>query len=291
MYVPINDMNDTGNGRRARSESRASGIHAVDARTGKVLWSHVQKNVCPPDLKFCDPGISSAVTATPGACSPDISGLALAAKAAALRKRKTCSRAIGPVEAEHASKIEAYKSAQKALILAKNDAEKREDSARAARATIERIGRTRERLEDQLAAIGRRADSVRGERALEALISAEDKIEYRPEVAVLMVIDSDNSHAVLSEAFKLKQVERFFDASGVTVEQAAAEMRAIAGNVQRAYPKDYSNLRFPVVQLSEVTTGEIRPLLWVVSGRGDLGAVDRDIERCQPHAGAGDGKA
>jgi polyvinyl alcohol dehydrogenase (cytochrome) len=36
-------------------------------RTGKLLWSHVQQNVCPPDLKFCDPGISSAVTATPGA--------------------------------------------------------------------------------------------------------------------------------------------------------------------------------------------------------------------------------
>jgi polyvinyl alcohol dehydrogenase (cytochrome) len=67
VYVPINDMNDTGNGDVLDPKAARPGIHAVDARTGKVLWSHVQKNVCPPDLKFCDPGISSAVTATPGA--------------------------------------------------------------------------------------------------------------------------------------------------------------------------------------------------------------------------------
>lgn len=67
VYVPINDMNDTGNGDVLDPKAARPGIHAVDARTGKLLWSHVQKNVCPPDLKFCDPGISSAVTATPGA--------------------------------------------------------------------------------------------------------------------------------------------------------------------------------------------------------------------------------
>ncbi|MGH9627949.1 MAG: ABC transporter permease, partial [Bryobacteraceae bacterium] len=53
---------------------------------------------------------------------------------------------------------------------------------------------------------------------------------------------------------------------GVTVEQAAAEMEMIARNVQRANPKDYSNLRFPVVPLREVVVGDIRPLLWVLSG-------------------------
>jgi polyvinyl alcohol dehydrogenase (cytochrome) len=43
------------------------GLFSIDAATGKVLWSTVQKNVCPPGLKFCDPGISAAITATPGA--------------------------------------------------------------------------------------------------------------------------------------------------------------------------------------------------------------------------------
>ena len=67
VYVPINDMNDTQNGDVLDPKAARPGIHAVDATNGKVLWSHVQKNVCPPDLKFCDPGISSAVTAIPGA--------------------------------------------------------------------------------------------------------------------------------------------------------------------------------------------------------------------------------
>jgi polyvinyl alcohol dehydrogenase (cytochrome) len=67
LYVPINDMNDTGNGDVLDPALARPGMHAIDAATGKVLWSTVQKNVCPPGLKFCDPGISAAVTATPGA--------------------------------------------------------------------------------------------------------------------------------------------------------------------------------------------------------------------------------
>jgi polyvinyl alcohol dehydrogenase (cytochrome) len=67
LYVPINDMNDTGNGDVLDPALARPGIHAIDATNGRVLWSTVQKNVCPPDLKFCDPGISAAITATPGA--------------------------------------------------------------------------------------------------------------------------------------------------------------------------------------------------------------------------------
>ncbi|MGH8637539.1 MAG: ABC transporter permease, partial [Burkholderiales bacterium] len=51
----------------------------------------------------------------------------------------------------------------------------------------------------------------------------------------------------------------------VTLAQATAEMETIARNVQRANPKDYANLRFPVVPLREVVVGDIRPLLWVLS--------------------------
>jgi putative ABC transport system permease protein len=53
---------------------------------------------------------------------------------------------------------------------------------------------------------------------------------------------------------------------GVAPSEAAAEMEMIARNVERANPKDYANLRFPVVPLREVIVGEIRPLLWVLSG-------------------------
>jgi polyvinyl alcohol dehydrogenase (cytochrome) len=67
LYVPINDMNDTGNGDVLDPARARPGMHAIDAATGRVLWSTVQKDVCPPDLRFCDPGISAAVTATPGA--------------------------------------------------------------------------------------------------------------------------------------------------------------------------------------------------------------------------------
>lgn len=67
VYVPINDMNDTRTGTTLSAEDARPGMHAVDAATGKLLWSHVQEDVCPDELQFCDPGISAAVTAFPGA--------------------------------------------------------------------------------------------------------------------------------------------------------------------------------------------------------------------------------
>lgn len=66
VYAPINDMNDTRNGDILDPELARPGIHTIDARNGKVLWSHVQKNVCPENLKFCDPGVSAAITSFPG---------------------------------------------------------------------------------------------------------------------------------------------------------------------------------------------------------------------------------
>ncbi len=67
VYVPINDMNDTRNGDALSAEDARPGVHAIDAATGKVLWSHVQENVCPDALQFCDPGISAAISSFPGA--------------------------------------------------------------------------------------------------------------------------------------------------------------------------------------------------------------------------------
>ena len=53
---------------------------------------------------------------------------------------------------------------------------------------------------------------------------------------------------------------------GVTLAQASAEMDAIAREVEQANPRMYTRLRFPVISLREIVVGDIRPLLWVLSG-------------------------
>lgn len=53
---------------------------------------------------------------------------------------------------------------------------------------------------------------------------------------------------------------------GVTVAQAAAEMEAIAHEVERSHPQGHKNLSYPVIPMHEVIVGNIRPLLWVLGG-------------------------
>lgn len=65
VYVPINDMPDTGDARVYDASIRGSGIHAIDAATGKVLWNARAPENC-AGIKFCDTGVSAAVTAIPG---------------------------------------------------------------------------------------------------------------------------------------------------------------------------------------------------------------------------------
>lgn len=67
LYAPINDMNNTRNGDVLDPEAARPGVHALNAANGELQWSHVQTNVCPPDMEFCDPGISAPVTAIDGA--------------------------------------------------------------------------------------------------------------------------------------------------------------------------------------------------------------------------------
>lgn len=66
VYVPINDMNNTRNGDFLDPALARPGVHAVDARNGKVLWSKVTPSICTEDRPFCDPGVSAAITAVPG---------------------------------------------------------------------------------------------------------------------------------------------------------------------------------------------------------------------------------
>ena len=66
VYVPIVDMDDTYDGREYDASQSGAGIHAIDAATGKVLWRRKANDVC-NDRQFCDPGVSAASTAIPGA--------------------------------------------------------------------------------------------------------------------------------------------------------------------------------------------------------------------------------
>jgi polyvinyl alcohol dehydrogenase (cytochrome) len=63
VWVPINDMDNTGGD---DISLYGAGLHAVDIATGDVLWRNIVENDFCEGKDFCDPGISSAITAIPG---------------------------------------------------------------------------------------------------------------------------------------------------------------------------------------------------------------------------------
>ncbi len=65
LYVPIVDMENTYDGRSYDATQYGAGIHAVDTRTGRILWRRQAVDRCKGE-KFCDPGVSAASTAIPG---------------------------------------------------------------------------------------------------------------------------------------------------------------------------------------------------------------------------------
>lgn len=67
VYVPIVDMADTRDGRKYDVDANGSGIHALDAATGQVLWRQRMTMDSCKGREQCDPGVSAAVTAIPGA--------------------------------------------------------------------------------------------------------------------------------------------------------------------------------------------------------------------------------
>lgn len=64
LFVPIADLADGHDGRHYDSAPRP-GLYALDPATGKTLWSAPAPDAC-LGRKFCDPGISAALTAVPG---------------------------------------------------------------------------------------------------------------------------------------------------------------------------------------------------------------------------------
>jgi polyvinyl alcohol dehydrogenase (cytochrome) len=61
LYVPISDGEDG----RTYPEARRPGLYALDLKTGDYLWKWAAEDVC-GGRKFCEPGISAAITAIPG---------------------------------------------------------------------------------------------------------------------------------------------------------------------------------------------------------------------------------
>lgn len=49
-----------------------------------------------------------------------------------------------------------------------------------------------------------------------------------------------------------------------SMEQAGSELQAIAKNVERAYPQEYSNLNYKMIPLTEDVVGKIRSTLWIL---------------------------
>ncbi len=66
IYVPIVDSALTADGTYTR-EAGFPGLYALDAGTGKVLWTHPAEEDRCKGRQYCDSGISAAVTAIPGA--------------------------------------------------------------------------------------------------------------------------------------------------------------------------------------------------------------------------------
>lgn len=66
-YIPINDMAYPEDVTRYKFITPPRpGIYALDATSGGVLWKHPADDIC-DGLQFCNAGISSAITAIPGA--------------------------------------------------------------------------------------------------------------------------------------------------------------------------------------------------------------------------------
>src|SRR5690606_39051987 len=65
IYVPVYDSKDRSDG-GLYADAGFPGVHAVDARTGAILWRGKGGDRC-AGRKDCEAGVSAAITALPGA--------------------------------------------------------------------------------------------------------------------------------------------------------------------------------------------------------------------------------
>lgn len=65
LFVPISDMANEFVEGKVYEEPARPGLYALDAASGRTLWSSPADDVC-DGREFCEPGISAAITAIPG---------------------------------------------------------------------------------------------------------------------------------------------------------------------------------------------------------------------------------
>ncbi|MBM4217551.1 MAG: hypothetical protein FJ178_06875, partial [Gammaproteobacteria bacterium] len=66
LFVPISDMSNPEAETNLHAVPSKAGLYAVDIDTGRMLWSQPANNIC-NGRTYCEPGISAAITAVPGA--------------------------------------------------------------------------------------------------------------------------------------------------------------------------------------------------------------------------------
>ena len=66
LFVPISDMSSPEAEVHLHAVPSKAGIYALDVTTGEFLWSTPANNIC-SGRAYCEPGISAAITAIPGA--------------------------------------------------------------------------------------------------------------------------------------------------------------------------------------------------------------------------------
>lgn len=184
-----------------------------------------------------NPGISrvAALGGSIGGVAPRRADEVPLSAAASVRFAETQElwRAIGPLQTEHDAKLDTFKAAQKSLNLARLDLEKLNDRERDARAARARIDASRQRLEAELQSIGRRVEAAKSERAIEALIRAEEAAE---EKLFDLARDLDEVNDALAEA---ESVRGDYDARI----DAALELQSLAADALREAQQDLKDAR------------------------------------------------
>ncbi|MBM4192084.1 MAG: dehydrogenase [Gammaproteobacteria bacterium] len=66
LFVPISDMSNPEAETNLHAVPSKAGLYAVNIDTGRMLWAQPANNVC-NGRQYCEPGISAAITAMPGA--------------------------------------------------------------------------------------------------------------------------------------------------------------------------------------------------------------------------------
>lgn len=66
LFVPITDMSDKEAENYAWNIPGKPGLYALDVSDGSMLWEAPADNICAETARYCEPGISQAITAMPG---------------------------------------------------------------------------------------------------------------------------------------------------------------------------------------------------------------------------------